>query len=70
MYSKSQAEVTGTGECQMLLTKISTMTCMPTLIWWRIQYQSLRFIGTHLKVSIDIYNLEVKTRMLSDRENL
>lgn len=31
-----------------ILTRISTRTCMPTLMWWRIQYQSFPFIGTHL----------------------
>ena len=38
------------------LTRISTMTCIPTFMWWRIQYQSLPFIGTHLKyIETQIY---------------
>jgi len=31
------------------LTVISTMTSIPTFMWWRSQNQSFLLIGTHLK---------------------
>lgn len=37
------------GEAKRILTRISTITCIPTFMWWRIQNQSLPWIGTHLK---------------------